>query len=115
MRKPVFSGVLASSLILKTDNQFSYMKLDLFLSIEVENLQTGELSKVRAFSTVSQDCDGSLKVETLVHEKTGEPILIGEHERNQVCEYAKETLKNEIEADRIERAIEMDSRRYESW
>lgn len=91
------------------------MKLNLFLTIEIENLETGDLSKVRAFATVSQDCDGSLKVETLVHEKTGEPILIGEHERNQICEYAKEIIKNEIEADRIERAVEMDSRRYESW
>jgi hypothetical protein len=91
------------------------MQLDLFLTLEIENLETGDLSKVRAFATVSRDCDSSLKVETLVHEKTGEPILIGEHERNQICEYAIEILNNEIEADKIERAVEMDSRRYENW
>lgn len=90
------------------------MTIDLFLTLETENLQTGELSNVRAFATVIRDCDGTLTIETLVHEKTGEPILIGEHERNQVCEYARETIRLEIEADRIERAIEMDYRRYES-
>ena len=84
------------------------------MNLETENLQTGELSNVRAFATVIRDCDGSLKVETLVRESDGSNIEIGPHETYQVCEYAKQTIKDEIEADRIERAIEMDSRRYES-
>ena len=74
------------------------MKHELFLKLEIENLTTGELTLRNAMATVIYDSGveqygDPLIIESLIDEKTGEPILIGAHERNQICDKVADLRK----------------------